>query len=120
MRCGCDGRSYSRHEPEESLRALVVGRSGGGALLLADRRIDHLQLLVHGRVIGAIGEHADDLATSGLLGLVDQLLELALTGELLLRGRRELLAVVKLILARIREEVGTIAGPRRAAGQERA
>ena len=41
-------------------------------------KFDHLDLLVHCHVIGTISEHTDNLAAGGLLGLVDQLLELAL------------------------------------------
>src|SRR5262245_45514013 len=67
-------------------------------------RLDHAQVLVHRKVIRSVGHHADDDAAGGLLGLVDQLLEVAPALALLLGGGRELIAIMELVLAGVAKD----------------
>src|SRR5262245_66544409 len=76
----------------------------GPAVLGALGRADDAQVLADRDIIRAVGEQADERAAGGLLGLVDQLLELALTSRLVFRRGRELLTVVKMVLGGVGEE----------------
>src|SRR4030081_3440027 len=97
MRCGCAGWR-SNASPDHGIAA-PARRSL--AILGARGRLDHLELLAGGDVVGLVGQHVDDRAAGALIGLVHQLLELLLAARPVLSLPGKLLAGGVLILSGI-------------------
>ena len=104
--------------PDQQLR-LIIALSRRATVFHARGCVDHFKIFTSHNVITLVGDHAYGCAPGGLLGFIHQQLQFQLAVRSFFALFGQLLAVVVIIFARVREKSSWPHRYWRAAGQKK-